>query len=211
RPRDRRPKGGNPPAGTAGSHAVRNPHQIRRRCRAVVPPAPQTQEVPRAGTDHPKWRGKMKSQAVRLLAVAALAVAPVLAIAGPAHASTGVSMNGTTLYVNAELNHANNITVSQSGADLIVTDMPDIPTPTLPCTPLTADKVRCPLPITRIVVNTGNFDDTVTIQVAIPSTLNGGPGNDTLVGGGGNDTLNGGAGNDSLFGRAGNDTLLGDL
>jgi Ca2+-binding RTX toxin-like protein len=38
--------------------------------------------------------------------------------------------------------------------------------------------------------------------------LNGGPGNDILIGGAGNDSLNGGGGNDTLSGGDGNDTLF---
>ena len=88
--------------------------------------------------------------------------------------------------------------------------------------------------ITSIVVNGGAGGDTILIDDAngaftdtIPTTLDGGDGNDTIIGGaggevlsggpgddvisglGGVDTLNGGAGNDALTGGAGNDPHVG--
>src|SRR5262249_44509805 len=148
-----------------------------------------------------------------LLAVAALAVTPVLAIAGPAHAATGVSKDGVTktLTVTAVANKANNITVSQVAGGLVIEDTGDIVTPVPPCTSIPANKVLCPLPITKVVVTSGDLNDTVTIQVAIPSAVNGGAGNDTLNGGPGNDRLNGGAGNDAVNGGPGNDLMNGGM
>lgn len=50
--------------------------------------------------------------------------------------------------------------------------------------------------ITRIVVNAGGGDDRVSIArtVTLPTTINGGDGNDELSGGGGADTIDGSAG-----------------
>ena len=81
--------------------------------------------------------------------------------------------------------------------------------------------------ITGIAINGSDGDDTITYTGnTIPSTLDGGNGNDTitgsnaadsitgdagndsLIGGGGNDTLVGGAGNDTMTGGAGNDTYI---
>ena len=70
--------------------------------------------------------------------------------------------------------------------------------------------------ITEIVVEAGNGGDAVRIDESngvfadtIPTTIDGGNGNDRLVGGAGAGTLNGGNGDDALFGGNGNEKLLG--
>jgi Ca2+-binding RTX toxin-like protein len=67
--------------------------------------------------------------------------------------------------------------------------------------------------VNRIRVKTLRGDDQVRIDDAngaftdtIPTTLNGGRGNDTLLGGRGNETLKGGPGKDTVDGNQGNDT-----
>lgn len=55
--------------------------------------------------------------------------------------------------------------------------------------------------------NAGN--DTFVNNTSIPSSVQGGDGNDILVGGSGNDTLQGNTGNDSISGGSSNDTLYG--
>jgi Ca2+-binding RTX toxin-like protein len=66
--------------------------------------------------------------------------------------------------------------------------------------------------ITKIAVDTRAGDDLVRIDEgngvftdAIPTTIDGGEGNDTISGGQGAETLIGGAGNDSIDGNGGND------
>ena len=70
--------------------------------------------------------------------------------------------------------------------------------------------------IAEIVVEAGNGGDAVRIDESngvfadtIPTTIDGGNGNDRLVGGSGAGTLIGGNGDDALFGGNGNETLLG--
>jgi Ca2+-binding RTX toxin-like protein len=72
--------------------------------------------------------------------------------------------------------------------------------------------------VARIAVNARAGADTVRIDQingaftdTIPTTINGGAGNDSLAGGSGAETLRGGAGNDSIDGNGGSDlALLGD-
>jgi Ca2+-binding RTX toxin-like protein len=71
--------------------------------------------------------------------------------------------------------------------------------------------------LTRIIVKAGNGDDTVRIDESngvfsdvIPTTLEGGNGDDSLTGGSGAGTLHGGNGNDRLAGGNGDETLFGD-
>ena len=67
--------------------------------------------------------------------------------------------------------------------------------------------------VTSILVKAGSGDDTVTISDAggvftdtIPTTVDGGSGNDRLIGGSGNETFIGDSGNDFVDGNRGNDT-----
>jgi Ca2+-binding RTX toxin-like protein len=69
--------------------------------------------------------------------------------------------------------------------------------------------------ITRIVVDGRSGDDLLrnddrngTFTDAIPTTIQGGDGNDTIAGGRGNETLLGGRGNDTIDGNGGNDLSL---
>src|SRR6266542_1846521 len=69
--------------------------------------------------------------------------------------------------------------------------------------------------VARIAVDAGAGDDLVRIDESngvftdsIPTTLDGGDGNDRLAGGSGAETLLGGAGNDSIDGNGGNDLAL---
>jgi Ca2+-binding RTX toxin-like protein len=69
--------------------------------------------------------------------------------------------------------------------------------------------------VTKIAVNARSGNDVVRIDESngaftdtIPTTINGGDGNDTIAGGKGAETLLGGNGNDSIDGNGGNDLAL---
>ena len=65
--------------------------------------------------------------------------------------------------------------------------------------------------VTKIIVDAGDGDDTVTINsnISLETLIYGGAGNDTLTGGSGKNTIYGGAGNDRITGGAGKDFLYG--
>ncbi len=69
--------------------------------------------------------------------------------------------------------------------------------------------------ITKIIVKAKSGDDSIRIDDSngaftdtIPTTIDGGDGNDTIVGGKGNETLLGGNGSDTIDGNGGNDLAL---
>ena len=69
--------------------------------------------------------------------------------------------------------------------------------------------------IAKIAVRTRRGGDSVRVDESngvftdtIPTTIDGGPGNDTIAGGSGNETLIGGDGNDVIDGNKGSDTAL---
>jgi Ca2+-binding RTX toxin-like protein len=67
---------------------------------------------------------------------------------------------------------------------------------------------------TSIVVDAGGGDDSVSVDEGngqfenVPTTIDGGSGNDRIAGGSGNETLIGGSGNDTIDGNRGADTAL---
>jgi Ca2+-binding RTX toxin-like protein len=79
------------------------------------------------------------------------------------------------------------------------------------CTDTVTDQVRCPFgSITSIVVNAGSGNDTIIVlNDDVPTTANGGDGDDSLRGGGAADSLHGDDGEDDLVGGAGGDVLDG--
>jgi len=63
--------------------------------------------------------------------------------------------------------------------------------------------------VKEIKANGLGGNDSIRVNVKVPSMLTGGPGNDSLFGGSGPDTLGGGAGDDLLNGNGGNDSIRG--
>jgi Calpain family cysteine protease/RTX calcium-binding nonapeptide repeat (4 copies) len=112
----------------------------------------------------------------------------------------GVKFSGGLLTVTGTTGN-DQITISQSGTSWTIANGSDW-------------SVTKTMKVTRLSVNAGNGDDTVTINssVTVPATLLGGAGNDTITSNGtGTVSINGGAGNDSLTGGSSTDTLNGDI
>jgi Ca2+-binding RTX toxin-like protein len=165
------------------------------------------------------------NRSLRLIAITAMVTGPaLLVLAGPAQAATGAFRSGNTLVVAAAAGRANNLTVSQFGSTLFLTDLGDAVTPGLGCVPLSSNAVSCSATgITNISVRTGDLNDRITKNALPSSALDAGDGNDVitigqqtgtgvnnLFGGTGIDTLTGGAGADVLFGGPDNDVLNGN-
>lgn len=138
--------------------------------------------------------------------------------AGPAHAASGVTATGGALRITAQAGKANVFTIDVTNATFAVTDTGDTLAPGAGCTAVDPNTVTCSsIAITSVVVDAGDGDDGVNSRVPLPTTVNGGDGQDRLSTGAGPDVVNGGAGSDALssnegqdkiFGGAGNDRLL---
>jgi hypothetical protein len=172
-------------------------------------------------------------------------VLAVLLLAPGAFASTLTFSNGALTY-SASLagDQAVNVTFGQIGSTTVeirTYDTDPITTATVPAcgsTPPTNTPVGTPpssdftcTGVTSLTASGSPLSDTLTAQgdllssppdggiTDIPTTLNGGDGNDLLIagtagatldGGNGADELDGGPGNDTLNGGAGDDTVIGD-
>ncbi|MGI8871091.1 MAG: calcium-binding protein [Candidatus Limnocylindria bacterium] len=142
----------------------------------------------------------------------------VAALAQPATAAaSSVDVSGNTLHVTGTPGAGETFSVDPandpSGSFAVKVEGSDIPlTAGAGCTSdeMTGQTTCAPAGVTRIVVDAGDGDDTVTIGVKVPARVNAGAGNDTVNGGEGGDRLVGGDGNDSLHGNGGNDSISGD-
>lgn len=142
------------------------------------------------------------------ITLALLAAAPAAATAATA------SLDGSTLSVVAGQGEANQLNISISGTELVVTESGDgvALTAAGPGCTGAGNVVRCPTAaVDSIDVAAGDLDDTVflTSGVVLPATLAGGAGNDLLIGGSGDDTIDGGASDDFLGGQLGDDSFSG--
>jgi Ca2+-binding RTX toxin-like protein len=159
-----------------------------------------------------KFNRIKKSRAVRL-AASAVAVAAAVAVG---HGSTASAKEGFTvptldngvLTVNGtNAEDAIALRLKALTRDVLQVDVGDDGT---------ADFEFKTEDLAQITVKAGNGDDAVRIDEsngvfseAIPTTLDGGNGNDSLTGGSGAGTLRGGNGNDRLAGGNGDETLFG--
>lgn len=127
-------------------------------------------------------------------------------------AQAALSVSGATLtYADLSTADANNIVVGFDGVSFTVSDSVPIDAPGGGGCLATGNTATCASAgVTRIVVNSGPKDDTVTIDPSVPANVStnllGGSGNDTLIGGNGDDTLNGQSGDDTMVGNGGTDT-----
>jgi hemolysin type calcium-binding protein len=129
--------------------------------------------------------------------LASFAFLVLLAAPASAHAATA-ELDAGTLRVIAAPGEANAV---------IITDGPAGPTVTDDGAPL-AVVPGCCLGATRIEVDLGDGDDTLTLNTTLPATVSGGDGDDVLIGGAADDRLDGGTGADIAQGGGGDDTIV---
>jgi Ca2+-binding RTX toxin-like protein len=113
------------------------------------------------------------------------------------------------LDIRAGAGAANRIVVAYQEQALHVSDVVPV-VPGLGCGSVSPTKVFCPLVVNGVTFDLGDGDDTVDLDILLPSIGSGGTGNDGMWGGGADDVLYGGVGNDSMYGNGGADTLYGD-
>lgn len=143
----------------------------------------------------------------------------------PAEASS-VSVGDGTLHVTALEGEANEVQIAEGVSDtgeqvLVVADWGAPLVVGAGCAEAPESGVAlCPrAAVAAIAVATGQGDDTLAVESALPTVASGGPGDDTLggfdaadrlAGGAGDDVLIGAGGADSLRGGPGDDSLFGD-
>lgn len=147
-----------------------------------------------------------------------LPLAAVLALAAPATAAaSSVEVSGNTLHVTGSPGASETFSVDPaydaSGAFAVSVQGADIPLsagPGCASDEMTGRTTCAPTGVTRILLDAGDGDDTVSINVSIPARVNAGAGDDTVNGGPAGDRLVGGDGNDQLHGNDGDDSISGD-
>jgi RTX calcium-binding nonapeptide repeat (4 copies) len=135
----------------------------------------------------------------------AAALAASLCLAAPAQAAT-VSSSGGTLRVSAAPGEANQLTVTATGVE----DAAGTPLSAGPgcLTDGFTGTIACLPGATRISVDLGDEDDTLSIYADLPASVQGGSGDDRLYGGSGPDRLVTGRGSDFADGGAGDDAIV---
>lgn len=144
------------------------------------------------------------------MTVAAVAVVTATAPSA-AHAGTVVIV-GERLVFMASSGESNQVTVTRSGSNIVVTDLgpPSLTGPVPPCTMPGQQVMSCPAGgITALEMSGGNLDDQLTNETALPAQAYGEDGHDLLQGGNADERLEGGPGPDDVDGGGGNDRLYG--
>lgn len=155
----------------------------------------------------------------RTLAPACVAAAALAAAAlpGPATAATITTDGaGTYTYVGApgEVNHMSIQAMEDGGILFYANEGVNVTSAPAGCSDAYGagdwSEVVCASP-KAIVVQAGDGDENITLssELPVPVTVDGGPGKDWIRGAEGDDTLLGGPGDDRLEGSRGNDTLEG--
>jgi Ca2+-binding RTX toxin-like protein len=156
-----------------------------------------------------------------------IALALALLVPAKAHAVGIFSSDGTTISYDNAGNETDDIAIFPVGTSTVrITHFGGTgigPAGLCAFVGTDGEAVDCPTNgVTKIVLNLGPGDDVASVSqaIAIPTTLNGGTGNDALFGGGGVDKFDGGAGDDEIVSRDGkaeqvncadgNDTAISD-
>jgi Ca2+-binding RTX toxin-like protein len=150
----------------------------------------------------PTWTGRV----CRLTVLVYLALAPTgqVAFGSTANVSAGV------LTYTAAAGETNNVTVSLNFPNYRVSDGGASITAGAGCTTVDPNTVDCS-GVASASVTLDDMDDIASAAIDLPSTLNGGAGNDQLTGSMHGDVLIGEVGDDVLSGLAGSDLLDGGL
>ena len=128
------------------------------------------------------------------------------------------SLNATSgLLTITGTDNPDHIAAFKFDGKLIVSETTFVPkTSTKPASVLSHKTSFALSSVKSILVNAGGGNDSASLAgfwgawLSIPSTINGGAGNDWLVGGNGADSISGNAGNDHIEGRGGADILHGN-
>ena len=150
-------------------------------------------------------------------AQAALGAVAVHAAGPPPPANVYVDTNTFTLHVLAAPGVDNYIKVVSLGGEHIVTDLAVTPTAGHQCyvVPIQSatSEIHCDEAYVKFLhVDLGDGHDHLGVRgtlVSVPTTLDGGPGNDIIEGGDGDDAISGGPGNDTMYGWWGDDSFSG--
>jgi len=151
----------------------------------------------------------MTKRILSLIAVLAASAAPI------AHAeTTGEPSTYTIVLAGGSAQNSIHIWLTPDGTEYVIDSVVPLEVGGDVCrnAPGTQTELVCQAPLVGgFVVVAGPGDDTVSVAsaVQVPTTLNGGPGNDVLQGGSGADKLVGGTGDDVLSGKGGNDAIYG--
>lgn len=143
---------------------------------------------------------------MRRLAVGILSVCALAALPAPALAATA-SVSIKRVFYAAGPGEVNDLTISASGGDFVLSDSAAAIAASHPCSG-GGTTATCPSAgIIGFTLSGADEADSLRNTTSTPSTLSGGDGNDSLEGGSGTDTLRGNKGIDTLSGGAGDDLI----
>ncbi|MGB2695971.1 MAG: calcium-binding protein [Dehalococcoidia bacterium] len=127
----------------------------------------------------------------------------------PGEAAARIDIDGPALRYTALTTRDNQLTVLASNGAIDLRDG-GVPMQVPGACLAVVGRALCPAAgLTTIVIDVGDGNDLVQLQIPLAAQVHGGSGNDTLVTSGANDLLDGGAGFDVLDGGLGADRMLG--